>query len=67
LQNNNREHTLLAFFVAVCIIKMRLVAAFDVRQKRGILETNELSGGTEQQHKQVQELLDQIHANNNSF
>lgn len=68
-QDDTREFMSLAMLVAVCIIKMRLVAAYDDKKKRGVVQDESAVHvqRIEANRRQVQDLMDQIHANNPSM
>jgi hypothetical protein len=57
----------LAFLVAVCVIKLRIVAAYDETLKHGIQSSTLQKERVKDNRRQIQVLLDQIHANNPSM
>ena len=62
----NNKYAGLPWLVAVCIIKLRLVAAFDEKKKGGVAqnESPEYVRSIESNREQIQKLMDKIDARN---
>ena len=66
--NVNPKDMNLSFLVALCIIKLRLVAAYDAKKQGGANNmSDEESAKIESNRRQIQRLMDQIHKNNPSM
>jgi hypothetical protein len=65
--NADPKYMDLAFLVAICIIKLRLVAAYDDARKRGKIMSDEETKKIESNRQQIQRLMDQIDENNPSM
>jgi len=65
--NRNPKYMDLPFLIAVCIVKLRLVAAYDAKLQRGMDVSDDEKAKAESNRQQIQRLMDQIHENNPSM